>query len=144
MKKILLIIGCVFLVGVGIAAFIGYRMYNKPHRDISSEPAAFTFTETELAAMFTDNLPTSDQQMKDKVIQVSGSVKSVEQSGNITNITFDEGGSYIISTALDSTETQRIETGNTISIKGLYVGAIEGDSDFNIPGEIKIKNGFVQ
>lgn len=143
MKKALIILGLIALAGVATAVFIGYRMYNKPHRNIADETPAFTLTESELVVMFTDNAAGSDQKLKDKVVQLSGSVKKTEESGGIMNLTFDEGGSYIVSVALDSTETDRPQAGAEVSLKGLYVGFIEGDADFGIPGEVKIKNGFV-
>lgn len=144
MKKVLLILGVIALAGIITAVAIGYRMYNKPHRNIADETPAFTLTEPELTAMFTDNASASDQKLKDKVIQLSGTVKKTEQSNGIMNLTFDAGGGYMISAALDSTETDRPQAGAQVSLKGLYVGFIEGDTDFDIPGEVKIKNGFVQ
>lgn len=144
MKKFLIIGVVIFLVGASVAGIIAYRMYNKPHRDIAREEPAFTMTEEELARMFSDDAAASELKLKNKVIQFSGSLKTVEQSGGVKNLTFDLGGSYMISAALDSTETKTPKAGDALTVKGLYVGAIEGDADFGIPGEIKIKNGFIQ
>lgn len=144
MKKVLIILGVIALLGLTTLLVIGYRMYNKPHRNIADETPAFTLTEPELAAMFTDNAAASDQKLKDRVIQLSGTVKKTEQSNGIMHLTFDSGGGYIVSAALDSSETDRPKAGVQVSLKGLYVGFIEGDTDFGIPGEVKIKNGFVR
>lgn len=144
MRKLLLILGGVASLGAIVAGIFIYRLYNKPHRDIAAEAPAFTLTETELLGMFTDGAPTADEKLKNKVVQISGTVKKAETGNGITNLTFDSGGSYIVSAALDSTETKPVQSGAALSVKGLYVGFIEGDEDFGIPGEVKIKNGFVQ
>jgi len=144
MKKLLLILGGVAFLGVAVAGIFIYRLYNKPHRDIASEAPAFTLTEAETLRMFTDNATSADEKLKNKVIQVSGAAKKLEMANGLGNLTFDSGGGYIISVAMDSTETDMVVPGEPVSVKGLYVGFIEGDEDFGIPGEVKIKNGFVQ
>lgn len=144
MKKRLIIFGTLFLVALVGAAGFAYRLYNKPHRDISAEAATFQFTEMDLEALFEEDVLAADKKLRDQVLEVRAVVKSKEQTASLQHITFDRGGNFMVSVALDSTETKQVAEGQELVVKGLYVGAVEGDTDFGIPGEIKIKNAFIQ
>lgn len=144
MKKWGLIFGGIVLTGIVVGGIFVYNLYNKPHRDIATEIPAFTLTETELADMFGKAAQPSDQKLKDAVLALSGTPAKTEESGGTCHLTFDKGGDYIISVSLDSSEHKRPQAGTETALKGLYVGFVEGDTGFGIPGEIKIKNGFIR
>ena len=144
MRKVFFALLGLVVLGAAVGGVFIYRLYNKPHRDIAAEAPAFTFTETELVDRFTEDAPGTDREIKDRVIRLGGMVRKTEASGGLMHLTFDGGGAYMVAVSLDSTEHARPQAGTDISVKGLYVGFIEGDTGFGIPGEIKIKNGFVQ
>lgn len=144
MKKGVIIAIVVGLILAGIGGYFVYKTYNKPHRSVADEEAAFTFTDAELAALFSRSATAGEEKLKNKVIAVSGTVKKTETANGFTSVSLDPGGAYIISIQMDQEEKGTVNKDAAISIKALYVGVIEGDEDFGIPGEIKLKNGFIQ
>ncbi|MCG9909787.1 MAG: hypothetical protein MH137_00675 [Flavobacteriales bacterium] len=144
MKKYKYILLALLVLGIAGAGIYGYRLYNKPHRGIADEKPAFTLTDKELADSFEGDAAAQHQKLNNQVIVVSGTVKKMQEENGFTSLSMDPGGEYVISVTLDEKETAKPEAGKTISVKGLYVGHLEGEPDFGIPGEIKLKNGFIQ
>ena len=78
MKKGVIIAVVVGLILAGIGGYFVYKTYNKPHRSVADEEAAFTFTDAELAALFSESATAGEEKLKNKVIAVSGTVKKTE------------------------------------------------------------------
>ena len=78
MKKIIFPIVLVVLV----AAAIGYYMFNKPHRDVASERAIYTFEDQQLNQLLSKNFDSAFSVMGDQPIEVSGEIKSIEGDHN--------------------------------------------------------------
>lgn len=74
MKKIIFPTVLVVLV----AAAIGYYMFNKPHRDVASERAIYTFEDQQLNQLLSKNFDSAFSVMGDQPIEVSGEIKSIE------------------------------------------------------------------
>lgn len=74
MKKIIFPIVVVVLV----AAAIGYYMFNKPHRDVASERAIYTFEDLQLNQLLSKSFDSAFSVMGDQPIEVSGEIKSIE------------------------------------------------------------------
>ncbi|MCF8256029.1 MAG: OB-fold putative lipoprotein [Flavobacteriales bacterium] len=79
MKKISLVLLLLGIVGFAAAYFI----YNKPHRDIAAEDAAFNLTADELFDAFEADETAANAIYLDKVVAVTGTVAetSVNNAG---------------------------------------------------------------
>lgn len=77
MKKLIPVI--ILLLAI-IGGTVAYRMYNKPHRDIASEDAAFSLTADELFDAFEENEADANANYLDKVVEVTGEVVEVTEN----------------------------------------------------------------
>lgn len=89
-KKIIL--GAIALVLL-IGALVGYRMYNKPHRDLANVTADYQVSATELFTDYEAGETEANTKYLDKVIRVEGEILNVntDESGQ-TSLTLDAGG----------------------------------------------------
>lgn len=60
-----------------IVVVIGYRQYNKPHRDAETAPVAHTLTAEALFAAFDTDETTATRTFGDQLVEVSGTVQEV-------------------------------------------------------------------
>lgn len=81
MKKNILISG---VIGVLVGAFVGYTMYNKPHRNIAEEKTNFSISANDLFDEFDTDEKSANEKYLDKVIEVSGFIVGIDtnQEGN--------------------------------------------------------------
>ncbi len=128
MIKKLLILGCLAaLIGGGV----GYYMWNKPHAEIG--PPNFTVTATELAAEFAaDETKATEKYVgsMDKmiVVQVSGTVASVEKDTSGVSISLETGDpmngvSCVLDKFTKQTKTD-YKVGETVTLKGICTGKL--------------------
>lgn len=73
----ILILGLLLLLGIGI---YGYTMWNKEHRNIAEEKAAFSLTADELFAAYEADEKGSNTKYLDKVISITGKVVETKQN----------------------------------------------------------------
>ena len=85
MKKLLYILIPLFAV----AAFIGYRMWNKPHTDMSAQQSSFTVNSADLLKEFETDENQCNLKYMDKVIQIKGKVLRTENTDSTTIVTLD-------------------------------------------------------
>ncbi|RMD73561.1 MAG: hypothetical protein D6818_04545 [Bacteroidetes bacterium] len=84
------------LYGIALVVLIGgaaaYYMYNKPHQDMRRATPAFKLTATELFSEYDTDESTANEKYLGKVIEVSGTVRSVErgEEGRIA-VTLESG-----------------------------------------------------
>ncbi len=114
----------VLVVGIG-AVIYGIRMYNKPHLDVSTHKAEYHIRAMALIRSFRENEQESNQLYLNKVLEVTGKVKS---------LTTDNDETVIVLGVTDDPETVRcvmtgmrempgrIKVGNEISIRGICTG----------------------
>ena len=86
MKKWLIGIGAVFIVFIGIGAYFWFFMWNKAHRDILAEPAAYEMTAEALHTEFKEDEQKANKKYLDEVILVSGNVEKVDGDSALTLI----------------------------------------------------------
>ena len=82
MKRILLIVLLLGLTGAGI----GYRMYNKPHEDLSKSKADVTITATQLLADYEANETEANTKYLEKTLEVTGTVAKIEKTAEANTI----------------------------------------------------------
>jgi hypothetical protein len=128
MLKKLLIFGCLAAV---IGGGVGYYMWNKPHAEIGQPN--FTITATELAAEFTaDDAKATEKYVgsMDKmiVVQVSGTVASVENDSSGVSLSLETGDPINgVSCVLDKfTKQQKTDykVGDNVVLKGICTGKL--------------------
>lgn len=117
MKKLIPII-------VLIAAIIGggvvYFIYNKPHRDIASEEAAYTLTADELFDAFEADEQAANAKYLDKVVAVSGPLADVTANGagqSVLTITATNAMLGGISATMQSKEAPALTLGESVTVK---------------------------
>lgn len=123
MKKALL----VFLLIVTVLGIIGYRMWNKPHSDMTSATPDAKLTATELYKVYQTNETMADKQYLGKVILVTGNILEVNQgTDGSTNLLLDTGDPMsTILCQLDKFTKQTNITysaGQQVTVKGICSG----------------------
>ncbi|WP_439127427.1 OB-fold protein [Polaribacter sp.] len=121
-KKIII----AFLVLASIGAFVGYKMYNKPHLNVANEQADITLTANKIIADFSIDEITANKNYLEKIIAVTGtvsSIKTVKSKGIITLETNDDFGSIICHLTADETKKlNTVKEAQEITIKGICTG----------------------
>ena len=124
-----IIIGVLILIVV--AAIIGYRMYSKQTPDIVQDDADVTVTAKELIAAFEKDTAAASKIYLDKIVEVTGTVKSVDTSGGV--VIGEEGTASSVACGIDRRHKESIyslKVGVTTTIQGKCSG-YEGE---DIPG----------
>ncbi|MFC2125152.1 hypothetical protein ACFLU5_10095 [Bacteroidota bacterium] len=122
MKKIL--IGIVLVVILSII-MIGYYLYNKPHVDVSSRHADYSFTADELYWEFVEDDVIALNKYSDKIIELTGRLQLISKSDkSISNIVMG-GEIAVVNCEMDSLYVLQLESsqeGDQIQIRGIFVG----------------------
>lgn len=120
--KILLTIILLGLVG----AFIGYKMYNKPHSDMTSAESQISINAADLMTEFNKDEAAANEKHLDKVITVSGKIGEVKKEGDQTIImlqTEDPLSSVICNLDPFSAHVDHLyKVGDDVSFKGICSG----------------------
>ena len=74
-----IIILAIIVVAILVAVFYGYKMYNKPHRNIAKEIVLYTFTSNQLFDEFDIDEEAANRRYLDKTIQVSGKIINIDK-----------------------------------------------------------------
>ncbi|HBS19350.1 MAG TPA: hypothetical protein DEA66_00775 [Flavobacteriales bacterium] len=84
-----------FLAAVVAVAVVAWSMYNKPHKDYAQEEVTQTFRADDLVTSFAENPNGMQAQWQEKVVEVTGTVRSSSMQGVVLNpgvvATYDEG-----------------------------------------------------
>ena len=111
MKKGILVVVVLVVVGA-IGAYL--YVFNKPHRDPSSETASYSLLANELAQEFSANTEAANQKYVDKVVEVKGVAMEVSDTyiimDNVLNCSF-----------LAGEDVSDIQAGDEITIKGRVI-----------------------
>jgi len=117
MKKLIPVI---ILIAVIIGGTVAYRMYNKPHRDIATEDAAFSLTADALFDAFEADETAANALYLDKVIELTGEVAEVtENSAGQAVITITAANAMLggVSATMQEAGEVNISEGETVTVK---------------------------
>lgn len=122
MKRTLLVVLLLVLIG----AFVGYKMYNKPHENIENATADLKISAEQLFKEFETDENAANEKYLDKLVQVSGTVLSADtdENGN-TKVILDSGGMFGVVCQLDELSEHKRTTfteGEQINFKGKCTG----------------------
>lgn len=124
MNKKKIIIG-ILVLGI-IGAFVGYKMYNKPHVDVAEASADISITANKILEEFSENEATANTKYLEKIIEVNGEVAEIKiekEKGIIALKTNDDFGSVLCHLSLESTKKMNtIKEGQIITVKGICTG----------------------
>ena len=124
MKKVLITIGILALIGGGVAIYL----YNMPHQNIQKAEADYTMTAQELFQAFESDESTANEKYLDQIIQVSGAVQSVnKKEDGTTSVTLQGIGMFGVVCEMDQrTEHERtdFEQGERVTLKGKCTGKL--------------------
>lgn len=134
-----------FILAILIGGGFGAWTYFKPHQNIWKAKPIAVMSAQEVMSEFGKDADAINEKWIGNVIQINGEIAKVsEQSGNVL-VVFDEGGDFIIQAYLNEEQKQDVDLkkGNTIQLKGRYVGWVLNDEDFLIPADIKLEQCYI-
>jgi hypothetical protein len=117
MKKLIPVI---IIIAAIIGGTVAYRMYNKPHRDIASEDAAFSLTADALFDAFEEDEAAANALYLDKVVEVTGDVAEVtDNSAGQAVIIITAANAMLggVSATMQETGIVNISEGETVTVK---------------------------
>lgn len=127
MKKLLYILIPLFAV----AAFIGYRMWNKPHMNVAEQESAFTINSAVLLKEFETDENQCNLKYLDKVIQLRGKVLSTEKADSTTIVVLDANNpEATVRCEMDPYSNHsktNFNKGEDVTFKGICSGYLMGD-----------------
>lgn len=122
-KKKLII--AVIIIGV-IGAFVAYKMYNKPHINITNAKSDLNITSNKILADFSSDENKANTLYLDKIVEVTGTISKIKvekEKGIITLKTNDDFGSVLAHLSEKATlKINNIKEGEAITIKGICTG----------------------
>lgn len=115
------------LIIIAGLSWYAYNEYNRKRKDTAALNADFSLSSKDLLQAFISNEQNANKKYLDKVIAVTGNVKSVDKDSEGTNtIIIGEPGELLaVRCTLDSThndEAVRIAAQKTITVKGICTG----------------------
>jgi hypothetical protein len=123
-RTILIVVALLIVAGI----LYGVKEYFRTNKDLQDEPAVASLTASALIQAFEQDSAKSNQQYVDKIIAVTGPVKSIQADDNPVVITLgEEGVMSSVQCSMDSTHTaaaSKIAVGKSVTIKGMCTGAI--------------------
>lgn len=133
MRKI--VIG-IILIGLAACVVI-YTMYNKPHRDPSSEKS-IPVSSIELFRSFEENEAQANQLYLDKVLEISGKITEITANQDLMPIIVLETENMVFGIRCTMTHSEaKVQVGESVTIKGICTGYL---SDVIITNAILVNN----
>ncbi|MBK9108808.1 MAG: hypothetical protein IPM92_10695 [Saprospiraceae bacterium] len=112
-----------------IAAIVVYKMYNKPHADLTETKADFSMTAAALLEEFETNEETAQSKYLNKIIAVNGTITEIQQVENKTIWILDTGNPLsTIQCEMDPRFLEKSKNaavvGNAVTVQGLCSGKL--------------------
>jgi tRNA_anti-like len=139
MKKWTRIILTIVLVGLITGGYFVYRIFTKPHRDVTTEKAV-TVTAQQLFDAFKTDETAANTLYLDKAIQLSGEVLDINtnQEGK-TVVNFKTNDPLFVINCTFKTNPGALKAGDSIIFKGICTGYIP-DANVVINEGVLVKN----
>lgn len=114
------------LVVVILGAFLGYKMYNKPHKNITETSADISVSANAILEEFSSDEKTANSKYLEKIIAVTGTISAIKiekGKGIITLTTQDDFGGVLCHLSENATKKiNTLKTGQVITVKGICTG----------------------
>jgi hypothetical protein len=112
------------LLLAGVLMFLAYRYYNKPHREVWREEAAYRLHIDDIFREFQTDEAVAFEKYNSQVIELLGTYSRMEGSAesDILLLTGTAGNANCLMQAHDPSEYSQLEEGQEVRLKGLFVG----------------------
>jgi DNA/RNA endonuclease YhcR with UshA esterase domain len=121
-EKIIIVI---LIFGI-LGAFVGYKIYNKPHIDVAEKLADISISANEILSEFAADETTANTKFLDKIVAVKGVILETrieKEKGIITLKTNDDFGSILCHLSAKSTKKMdKLKVGEIVIVKGICTG----------------------
>jgi len=136
----------VWMISLLAVIIVIYRIFFKPHRDISSAKPDFVTTVADMIEAFDKNDSIAHAMYNNKVVQFTGEVHSALESDSLVSLIFDPGASLTVTCEMlpdQEEKAQNTSPGTSVTIKALYVGYLYDTilAEMGEKGDIKLKKG---
>ena len=131
------LIGAV-VVGLAVAAYVYFFMYNKPHRDIESEEPAYTMTASEIYDDYVADEDAANKKYLDQVVQITGTIDRSEEDEKGNPVFYIKADNYedllglgigggVLATVHERHKDKAgdYESGEEVTVKCLCTGFLE-------------------
>lgn len=152
-KKIIKIVLIIFGTGILIAGGVGYYMFNKPARDVQDTKTDFSYNASEIVNEYlTDSKKANDKYLDEegnsKVLEISGTVAEISEDFNNQKVILlkaanDKAGVSCTFTAETNANTQNIQIGDLIAVKGVIRSGASFDEDLNMYENVIIEKSDI-
>lgn len=119
------IIIVILIFGI-LGAFVGYKIYNKPHIDVAEKLADISISANEILSEFAADETTANTKFLDKIVAVKGVILETrieKEKGIITLKTNDDFGSILCHLSAKSTKKMdKLKVGEIVIVKGICTG----------------------
>ncbi len=122
MKKLLF---ALFGIGIVAGAAVGYYLWNKPHKNMSSTKAAYSIDAQSLFETYDADEAEANQKYLGKVIAVSGVVSQIVEGEKKTIVLATDNGVFGVKCELDPFSTVKFpeyKAGQQVTLKGECTG----------------------
>jgi len=143
-KKKIILIGSIVVLIIFLGAIYAYTEFNRKVKDTKDRKAAFSVTATDLIKEFEKDNQASNTKYLNQVMEVKGSIKSVEDHSVYTIVFGDSSSSTSIRCLMDSSYKPAftLKPGQTYQIKGVYTGF--NADDLGIGSDIIISKSVIK
>ncbi len=119
--------GWLLLIPIAIGAVIGYRMYHKPHFDMTRANVDYTTDAVSLFDAYDSDMAAADAKYLGKIVQVSGELHEIDiEAGKQPVIHLRTDHIFgLVSCELDPHSTHQLkemEPGDPVVVKGVVTG----------------------
>ncbi len=115
------IIISLFVAGVLISG-IAFWQYNKTHEDIQNIDADLVTTAVDLVSAFSANEIEAEATYNGKIIEVTGKIKEVTDSGIILD--GNDAMTGVLAVLEINQDLTKLEVGQTVTVRGIYTGKL--------------------
>ncbi len=127
MKKNFKIIKVLVLLVAVLGAWFGYREYNRKPANMESMKSDFLTTTATLLGAFEENEAQANQQYLDKVVEVEGAVRAINQdeAGLYTVMLGNDGSLSSVRCSVDgifSAQAGDLQPGSSVTVRGVCAG----------------------
>jgi hypothetical protein len=125
-RKILIAVLIIIVAG----AVVAYRMYSKPEPDVTQDRADVAVTAKDLLAAFENDTAAATKLYVDKIVEVTGTVRSTDTSGAV--VLGEEGSASEVIIGFDRRhikEVAQLKAGAVAVLQGKCSGYSKSSSD---------------
>lgn len=133
MKRFAVFLGVLIVLA---SLVYGWRLYNKPHRNIAKEKADFIVEAAGFYQEFEQDQDLAHDRYDNRVIEINGTLQKISRTadGKAMLLLGDSGGYINCEMHEDYDALQgKVKDGQPVSLKGLYIGYDD------LLGEVQLK-----